>query len=398
MARLILTLLGGLRAHLDPASPFVFPTRKAQALLAYLAMPAGQAHSRDKLASLLWGNAMETTARTSLRQTLYGLRRTLQRADLQPLRADGDMVSLDPNAVTVDVAEFEKRVTDGTPAALAEASVLYQGDLLAGLSIQEPPFEDWLSSQRERLHEIALNALARLLTSQRAAGSTDAAIQTGLRLVALDGLQEPAHRALMQLYAETGRRSAALRQYQLCLDTLRRELRAEPEAATKVLYEEVLRGRAPAIPLDESGRTTPLAESVLASPSVLEGERKQVTVLFADMKGSMQVLADRDPEDARRLLDPVLERMIEAVRRYEGTVNQVMGDGIMALFGAPLAQEDHAVRAVAVDGFPASQWIVLDYLQVVVHIFHQDKREFYALEDLWGDAPRVEWETATAAR
>jgi class 3 adenylate cyclase/tetratricopeptide (TPR) repeat protein len=76
-----------------------------------------------------------------------------------------------------------------------------------------------------------------------------------------------------------------------------------------------------------------------------EGERKQVTVLFADLKGSLELLADRDPEDARRLLDPVLERMIDAVRRYGGTVNQVLGDGIMALFGAPLAQEDHAVRA-----------------------------------------------------
>jgi class 3 adenylate cyclase/tetratricopeptide (TPR) repeat protein len=77
----------------------------------------------------------------------------------------------------------------------------------------------------------------------------------------------------------------------------------------------------------------------------LEGERKQVTVLFADLKGSMELLADRDPEDARKLLDPVLERMMEAVHHYEGTVNQVMGDGIMALFGAPLAHEDHAVRA-----------------------------------------------------
>jgi class 3 adenylate cyclase/tetratricopeptide (TPR) repeat protein len=77
----------------------------------------------------------------------------------------------------------------------------------------------------------------------------------------------------------------------------------------------------------------------------LEGERKQVTVLFADLKGSMELLADRDPEEAMSLLDPVLERMMEAVHRYEGTVNQVMGDGIMALFGAPVAQEDHAVRA-----------------------------------------------------
>jgi class 3 adenylate cyclase/tetratricopeptide (TPR) repeat protein len=88
-----------------------------------------------------------------------------------------------------------------------------------------------------------------------------------------------------------------------------------------------------------------LAERILTSKAALEGERKQVTVLFADLKGSMELLADRDPEEARKILDPALELMMEAVHRYEGTVNQVMGDGIMALFGAPLAHEDHAVRA-----------------------------------------------------
>ncbi len=88
-----------------------------------------------------------------------------------------------------------------------------------------------------------------------------------------------------------------------------------------------------------------LAERILSSKAALEGERKQVTVLFADLKGSMELLADRDPEEARNLLDPLLEHMMEAVHRYEGTVNQVMGDGIMALFGAPIAHEDHAARA-----------------------------------------------------
>jgi class 3 adenylate cyclase/tetratricopeptide (TPR) repeat protein len=88
-----------------------------------------------------------------------------------------------------------------------------------------------------------------------------------------------------------------------------------------------------------------LAEKILTSKAALEGERKQVTVLFADLKGSMELLADRDPEEARQILDPVLELMMEAVHRFEGTVNQVMGDGIMALFGAPIAHEDHAVRA-----------------------------------------------------
>jgi class 3 adenylate cyclase/predicted ATPase len=88
-----------------------------------------------------------------------------------------------------------------------------------------------------------------------------------------------------------------------------------------------------------------LVEKILTFKAGLGDERKQVTVLFADLKGSMELLADRDPEEARQLLDPVLERMMEAVHRYEGTVNQVMGDGIMALFGAPVAHEDHAVRA-----------------------------------------------------
>jgi class 3 adenylate cyclase/tetratricopeptide (TPR) repeat protein len=88
-----------------------------------------------------------------------------------------------------------------------------------------------------------------------------------------------------------------------------------------------------------------LAEKILTSRSALEGERKQVTVLFADIKDSTELIRDLDPEAAQQLLDPALHRMMEAVHRFEGTVNQVLGDGIMALFGAPLAHEDHALRA-----------------------------------------------------
>src|SRR5207237_106208 len=88
-----------------------------------------------------------------------------------------------------------------------------------------------------------------------------------------------------------------------------------------------------------------LTEKILTSRSALEGERKQVTVLFADLKGSTELIRDLDPEQARAILDPALHAMMEAVHRYEGTVNQVLGDGIMALFGAPLAHEDHAARA-----------------------------------------------------
>src|ERR1700721_110405 len=98
-------------------------------------------------------------------------------------------------------------------------------------------------------------------------------------------------------------------------------------------------------PTPESYTPKPLAERILRSRGALEGERKQVTVLFADIKGSMELIRGDDPEDARNILDPTIEAMMRAVHRYEGTVNKVLGDGIMALFGAPMAHEDHAVRA-----------------------------------------------------
>src|SRR5262249_25085226 len=123
------------------------------------------------------------------------------------------------------------------------AAGYYRGDLLAGVSVEAPPFEDWLMSERERLRELALEMLARLLASQRAIGATAPAVQTALRLLGLDPLQEAVHRTLMRLYAQLGRRDAALRQYQECVDVLRRELAVEPEAETKELYQEILRLR-----------------------------------------------------------------------------------------------------------------------------------------------------------
>ncbi|HUF12439.1 MAG TPA: adenylate/guanylate cyclase domain-containing protein [Longimicrobiales bacterium] len=98
-------------------------------------------------------------------------------------------------------------------------------------------------------------------------------------------------------------------------------------------------------PLPDALAREDLTGRLLTSRDALEGERKHVTILFADLKGSLEMVAERDPEEARALLDPVLERLIHSVQRFEGTVNQVMGDGIMALFGAPLSQEDHALRA-----------------------------------------------------
>jgi hypothetical protein len=88
-----------------------------------------------------------------------------------------------------------------------------------------------------------------------------------------------------------------------------------------------------------------LTDKILAARPTLEGERKQVTVLFADLKDSTELIRGLDPEAAQQLLDPAIHLMMDAVHRFEGTVNQVLGDGIMALFGAPIAHEDHALRA-----------------------------------------------------
>jgi len=149
--------------------------------------------------------------------------------------------------VAADVRAFEQGAGRGTREALEEAVALYQGDLLEGLTLQEPPFEEWLLAERLRLRELAQDALARLITQQRDAGAHDEAVQTALRLVALDPLQESVHRTLMRLYTQLGRRGAALRQYQHCVAALQRELRAEPDDETRALYQQILK-REPAHP------------------------------------------------------------------------------------------------------------------------------------------------------
>ena len=253
MARLRLTLLGGFQARLEPGGGLALPTRKSQALLAYLALPSGHAHRRDKLAALLWGGIREDSARASLRQALFAIRKAL--GDTAAVTQDADALALEPGSVDVDAELFERLVHDGAPAALERAAALYHGDLLSGFAVDEAPFEEWLLGERERLRELALEALAKVLAHQRKAGTAEAAVQTALKLLTLDPLQDSVHRALMRLYAEGGRRGAALRQYQQCVSVLARELGVEPEPETKSLYQQILRERSqPRAPLPV-GRT-----------------------------------------------------------------------------------------------------------------------------------------------
>jgi DNA-binding SARP family transcriptional activator len=157
------------------------------------------------------------------------------------LIAERRAIALDPAAVEVDVVRFEALAQAAHEDDLAQAAELYQGDFLEGFVLREPAFEEWLVGERERLREIALATLRRLLDEHMRLGATELATRTALRLVGLDAAQEIAHRALMRLYAQQGRRATALRQYQACVGILRRELGTEPEAETRALYQRVRR-------------------------------------------------------------------------------------------------------------------------------------------------------------
>ena len=136
MTRLSLTLLGDFQARLGPGPPLRLRARKTQALLAYLALPAGQAHSRDKLAALLWGDRSPHHARSRLRETLFVLRRALAPADPLCLDAGNETVALHADSVDVDAVAFERLVETGGAVALGHAVDLYRGDLLEGLEFR----------------------------------------------------------------------------------------------------------------------------------------------------------------------------------------------------------------------------------------------------------------------
>jgi DNA-binding SARP family transcriptional activator len=160
-ARMSLTLLGGFGARIG-ARPVDVPLKKARALLAYLALAPGRPHSREQLAALLWGDRVEAHARNSLRQTLFGLRRALPTTP-PCLELTADSVSLRSAAVDVDATAFERLAATGTDEGLTAAAALYRGDLLAGLSVPDPGFEEWLSRERDRFRRLVVATLARLL-------------------------------------------------------------------------------------------------------------------------------------------------------------------------------------------------------------------------------------------
>src|SRR5215472_7066228 len=313
MAKLTVCILGGFSVR-TAGKPLIFPTKKSRGLLAYLALGHGQVYAREHLASLLWGDSSDEEARHSLRQALSHLRKALPGARPEILRSDPDGVALNPTALDVDVAAFERFVAEGTPQALARAAELYRGALLEGLSFKEEPWEEWLRAERERLQELAVGALKKLLAHHTETGAGEAAIQIARRLLMLDPHDEAVHRSLMRLYLGQGRRASALQQYQVCLQTLQRELGVEPEAETRLLYQEMLPQRVPAPRMGRPQRAPrPLRASRSTPVAPLVGRAPELDRLNRAMKsawagrGQLVVILGEAGIGKTRLLDELIE-------------------------------------------------------------------------------------------
>ncbi|MDQ3610048.1 MAG: hypothetical protein M4D85_00335, partial [Actinomycetota bacterium] len=244
-------LLGTPLVTLDDV-PVSFDTRKATALLAYLAM-TGRPQGRDTLAGLLWPDHEQAGARGALRRTLSVLNAATG-GDV--VAADRATVAVRTDRVDLDVGAFREHATrrghdhpveascSRCLADLEAATALYRDDFMAGFTLRDSPeFDDWRAFQADGLKQQFAGVLELLVRTRVRVGELDAALDAARRWLALDSLHEPAHAMLMRLYAWTGQRSAAIRQYRECVRVLHDELGVPPLSLTTALEAAVRSGR-----------------------------------------------------------------------------------------------------------------------------------------------------------
>ena len=280
MSDLRIFLLGTPRIELQD-TPIHFPRRKAIALLAYLAT-TNRAHNRDSLATMFWPQYDQSRARANLRRELSRVKTTL---DEELFTSDREQVALNPGLDWwIDSTAFQSRYTTaqellsnqpGVSGAedistimdeIQECVALFKGEFMAGFSLPDcPQFDEWQFFERESLQRSLYDALQILIRWKIALGEYEDAIPAARRVLSFDDLSEHAHRQLMQLYAWSGQRGAAIRQYELCVNLLQAEIGVEPEEETTRLFEAIQSNQlappdidvtAPGNPLDFRPRKT----------------------------------------------------------------------------------------------------------------------------------------------
>jgi len=377
MSRLSLYLLGPPRIECA-GRPIQVETRKAVALLVYIAV-TGERHLRDALVALLWPESDQSRGRTALRSTLYALRKALAvpsagsgqapstgsgqvpspgPGQVDWLDVDREDVGLNPDVdVWLDVEQFHRHLdechTHGHPpsevcpaclAPLTAAAALYRGDFLSGFTLKDSfNFDDWQFFQTESLQREFAGALDRLVRCHIAQAAFEPAIRYARQWLALDRLNESAHCQLMLLYAWSGQRPAALRQYQECVRILESQLGVAPQAPTTALYQAIAAGRTPAPPASLAEKRLPIAAP---APLPVEEARHLVTALVADVSRSFTAGSGIGPEDEASLVERFLGVMQATVTRHGGQVERTWGGSVLAVFGATQTHESDPELAV----------------------------------------------------
>lgn len=317
-----LRLLGGLEV-VDPAGrPLDVSSKKARALLAYLSAQPGKRHTREHVASLLWGDiSADEHARRSLRQALSVLRKVLP---ARVIDAERDDLGVIEASVRSDVHELENALRLGDRESLGRAVALYRGDFLEGFSARADGFDDWADHERTRLRERALEAMERLGRLERDAGRLEAAITLAMRVVALEPLRESAHRDLMELHVAAHAPGRALKQYETCKKLLARELGIAPSAATAAL--------AARIRADPAALAAPLAQAsgAPAGPSL-----RQIVVVHVATGWDDMPSAHEGRSEVRRIST-----------RAQGRVLRDTPDAQAFVFGTRAARGSTIERAV----------------------------------------------------
>jgi predicted ATPase/DNA-binding SARP family transcriptional activator/class 3 adenylate cyclase len=385
MTQLSIFLLGPFQVTLNGEPVTRFGSDTARALLAYLAMHPGTAHRRDALAGLLWPEQPDAQALRNLRVALSRLRGAVgdRETDVPLLHVTRRTIQLvDDARCALDVRAMREALAatkehghahlEGCGACtkrLQAVADLYRGEFLAGFSLDSAPFEEWMVVERESLHWQALEALYALAAYHEAQGEHEEAIACARRQVELEPWREAAHRQWMRALALSGRRGAALAQYEACRQVLADELGVEPEVETATLYEQIRTGAlAPPKPPDKWAAAEPRGEApppsaVTAAPKemplqqyapspaslgqgVPEGERRTVAVVQAEISGSTALLSHVDAEDWATFVSRFLRAAGAEVHRLGGEVDRYDPQGLVALFGAQTAHEDDPERAV----------------------------------------------------
>jgi DNA-binding SARP family transcriptional activator len=350
LRQLSIQLLGGFRVHDIDGREIRIASRKGRALLAYLAVRAGERQARDRLAALLWEDADEELARTSLRQALASLRKSLPESAHAVLCTDTDSVALDVSLVTLDLDELRRALNSGSTTDVSTILQHYRGELLEGLDPRSTAFEEWLSHERLILRRQVTQALQGLTAVCRANDDIDGALAACTRLVSLEPLNEAAHRTLMELHAKRNAYAEALRQYRICRDALRRELDVAPEPATEALYRELMRRRRAGAPASEPEPLEDAAAPQTSTSPPTQGRDnrpalRDAVVSVARLENLLELEANADPEESLAVAQQFHALVQDTARAFGGVIDRRAGANILCVFGVPTAYGNEAERA-----------------------------------------------------